>query len=222
MKNEILSEKILSLACKSFPLTEQTEERYAHMKYPKLIPMMRFTVHSGKLAGFGSFMTMDTVAMGGLMTLSTVVLTPGEGADVPFLLIDTMKMKKKALAYVEFYDCRARKTAITWLESLSSDYTSVPQYAEKDAWYVSERTPYALIKGGKGADAEALYKMVLDAAKRYFTAASEREKNNDNLKGLLALREMMCEKGNPAMPTLQRLFGKEGAKEFFCKTVMPL
>lgn len=61
-------------------------------------------------------------------------------------------MKKKALTYVEFYDCRAWETPIAGLEVLAADYARIPPYAEKDAWYVSERTPYSLIKGGTGAD----------------------------------------------------------------------
>ena len=217
-----LSDILTEAARQRFVLTDVTPPDKAKLCYPRWLPMMRFAIRQYRAEGFGNLMTMDTVAMGGLMRLSTIVLTPGEGAGVPFLLVDTMRMKKKALAYVEFYDCTARGEAQEALSALPKRYAALPDYAEKPAWYVTRRTADSLIKGGEGADAAALDAMVTDCVNVYLDAAKAADKDAANSAGLSAFREEMCQKGSPATPTLQKLFGREGADRFFRDVIMPI
>lgn len=217
----MLSEEIVKLIGSKFDLIDITEKSYESLKYPKIFPMMRFSIKRYSANDLGNVFVMDTKAMGGMMTLSTVVLTPSSGKDVPFLLIDTMNMKKKSLAYVEFYD-KTAKGVQSDLIKLKDKYSYLPDYAEKDGWYISERTDYSLIKGGENVDKEKLEEMVVDAVKRYLDLSENAEINKDNLEKLSQFQNDMCEKGNPSSATLEKLFGKEKAKEFFKEVIMPI
>ncbi len=210
------------MAKAAFPAREITPPAYAAMKYPRLIPMMRFACAQYTLEGYGNLFTMDTRAMGGMMRLSTVVFTPSEGAAVPFLLIDTMQMKKKSLAYVEYYDCTASGAALPGAQGQKAEFAAIPDYAEKPAWYVARRTPYSLIKGGEGADPQALEAMVRTCLTRYLQGAAEAPHDASNLDGLAAFRQDMLRLGNPSSPTLNKVLGERGAEEMFRSVIMPI
>lgn len=209
-------------AAEAFPASEVTQAAYAAMKYPKFIPMMRFTTRQYALEGFGNLFTMDTTAMGGLMKLTTLVLTPSSGGNVPFLLIDTMEMRKKRLAYVEYYDCTAGGASLPESEGQGAEFAALPDYGEKPAWYVPRRTPYSLIKGGEGADAGALSAMVRTCLERYLRAAGTARRDSASLEGLRAFQRDMLTLGNPSSATLEKVLGKEGAKVMFRTAIMPV
>lgn len=205
-----------------FPASEATQAAYAAMKYPKLLPMMRFTTRQYALEGFGNLFTMDTSAMGGLMKLTTLVFTPSSGGEVPFLLIDTMEMGKKRLAYVEYYDCTAKGASLPESEGQGAEFAALPDYGEKPAWYIERRTPYSLIKGGEGADAGALNAMVKTCLGRYLRAAGAAPRDSANLEGLRAFQRDMLTLGNPSTGTLNRVLGEAGAGEMFRTAIMPV
>lgn len=209
-------------ASKVFPASEVTPAEFAAMKYPKLLPVMRFTCRQYALEGFGNLFTMDTAAMGGLMKLTTLVLTPSAGGEVPFLLIDTMEMRKKRLAYVEYYDCTAKGASLPESEGQRAEFAALPDYVEKPAWYVSRRTPYSLIKGGDGADAGALEAMAKTCLERYLRAAGTARRDNANLEGLRAFQRDMLTLGNPSSATLEKVLEKEGAETMFRTAIMPV
>ena len=70
------------------------EDCYTNMKYPKLLPVMRFRVDRYNVSGFGQVMIMHTTTKMG-MELITMSFMPSECVDLPYLLIDAMSMKKK-------------------------------------------------------------------------------------------------------------------------------
>lgn len=220
--NRILSQRVTALARASFPSQEVTPPKYAVMKYPKFLPMMRFTCHQYALEGFGNLFVMDTSAMGGMMKLSTMVFTPSAGRTVPFLLVDTMEMKKKRLAYVEYYDCTAAGASLPQAEGQKAEFAAIPDYAEKPAWYIARRTPYSLIKGGEGADGKVLEAMVMTCVERYLSGAKASPASSADLAGLAAFQRDMLTLGNPSSDTLNKVLGKEGAEAMFRTAIMPV
>ena len=66
------------------------------------MPMMKMKVNKYKFSDFGYIIVMR-ISMLNLMRLTTISFTPN-GVNVLFLLIDTISMGKKRLAYVEFYN----------------------------------------------------------------------------------------------------------------------
>ena len=198
-----------------FPLRDVTPEKYRTMG--RL--MMRFGLEQYEAAGLGNLCVLRTRAMLGLMNLVTVVVTPSSGKNVPFLLIDTMDMGKKHLCYVEYYDCTAAGADRDLLLAAGAPYKDVENYAEKPAWYVSERMTGSLIKTG---DRARLDEMALDALKAYAAQAAAAPAKAENLEGLGAFQQRMIREGNPSTAALTRTLGKEGAEEFFRTVIMPL
>ncbi len=173
------------------------------------------------LEGFGSIMVMDT-SMLGLMRLSTFSFTPNTGLNVPFLLIDTMSMGKKRLAYFELYDCRKNKDELPLLKGLKDKYKTIEDYQEKDAWYIKERMEGSLIKCATKDKEESLVDMLLDALKCYKKCIDEADNNIENLAKLQEFANRMVKEGNPSSGTLNKVLGEEKAVDFFNKIVMPL
>ncbi|MBR0356313.1 MAG: hypothetical protein IJH54_02425 [Clostridia bacterium] len=198
-----------------FSLTDVTPEKYRTMGSL----MMRFRLQQYDVAGLGNLSVLMTCAMLGLMNLVTVVVTPSSGKNVPFLLIDTMDMGKKHLCYVEYYDCTAAGADKDLLLAASAPYQDVADYAEKPAWYVSERMAGSLIKTG---DKGRLEQMALDALKAYAAQAAAAPVKPENLEGLKAFQQRMIEEGNPSTAALTKTLGQEGAEAFFRTVVMPV
>ncbi|MBR0062736.1 MAG: hypothetical protein IJP67_01060 [Oscillospiraceae bacterium] len=85
---------------------EEEDTSFSELKYPKLLPMMRMYPKRYALRDFGQVFTMKTKGPMG-MELFTISFCPGEGCEMPFLLIDCMKVGKKRTVFVEYYDCTA-------------------------------------------------------------------------------------------------------------------
>lgn len=218
-----LSSKIAAVVTSRLGATEETAPDYANMQYPSWLPLMKFEVHQYPIEGFGQMMTMDTAAMGGIMKLSTIVFTPSSGINLPLLLIDTMKMPGKNLAYVEYYDHSEGGAYVHLSETYKERFAEIPDYEETPAWYVERRTPYSLIKGGKGVSREALDKMVLFAVDCYLESLNGADVNEKNIERLKAFRKEMVELGNPSTATMTKVLGsKEAADYFFERIVMPI
>ena len=198
-----------------FELREVTPERYRTMGNL----MMRFRLEQYAIEGLGNLCVLRTKAMLGLMDLVTVVVTPNTGKNVPFLLIDTMDMGKKHLAYVEYYDCTMEGADKELLLAASATYADVTDYAEKPAWYVPERMAGSLIKTG---DKARLEQMALDALRAYVQQAAAAPVKPENIAGLKAFQQRMVKEGNPSTAALTRTLGKEGAEAFFRTVVMPV
>lgn len=206
---------------KRFPTRELPAGAYAQMRYPRFPALMRFAVRRYAAEGFGHLMTMRTRAMG-MMELTTVSFMPDAGSRVPYLLVDMMSMGKKRTVFVEFYDCTAGGMDAGTLDAVAARYAALPDYAEKPAWYVAERMPCSLIKGGAAADEPALFEMACAAAEAYLALAAQAPAEAENLAGLAAFRERMIREGNPSSATMARVLGPQGAARFFRTAVMPL
>lgn len=198
-----------------FALKDVTPDTYRTMGSP----MMRFCLEQYEAEGLGNLCVLKTRAMLGLMKLVTVVVTPNTGKNVPFLLIDTMDMGKKHLCYVEYYDCTAHGADRDLLLAAGAPYADVAEYAEKPAWYVSERMKGSLIKTG---DKARLEQMAMDALTAYREQAAAAPVKAENIDGLKAFQQRMMKEGNPSTAALTRTLGKEGAEAFFRTVVMPV
>ena len=207
---------------KACTVREVPADAYSRMRYPKLLPMMRFAVDRYEVEGFGHLMLMQTRAMGGLMRLVTASFTPSCGGAVPYLLIDMMAMQKKRTVFVEYYDCTRDGVTAPALDALVKTYADVPAYAEKPAWYVGERMPCSLIKGTADGSEERLSAMVRDSVAAYLELIRTAPKDPANLTGLRAFQDRMVNEGNPSSATMEKLLGKAGAETFFRKVVMPV
>lgn len=201
------------------PLTELPALEGTPMQYPKLLPLMRFKTRRYAAESFGNVFSMYTRAAGGLMQLATLVFTPNLGVDVPLLLIDVMAFGKKRAVFVEYYDLTESGALCPGLEATAAKYAALPDYPEKPAWYVGERAPYSLIKGG--ADDAALLDLLETSVRAYAETAVRAVRSTGSHAKLAAFVDAMIEKGNPASATLERALGAKGAQRFFREAIMP-
>ena len=213
-----VQENIMEILKKKFAVTEVPHDSYSEGKYPKLLPIMRFHIRRYEVKDLGHLFVMHTESKIG-MELVTVSLVPGSGKNVPYMLVDMMSMKNKDTVMVEYYDCTDGKTKTSAFEAVQEKYRTVSDYHEDGAWYVKERTPYALIKRGNGND---MIRMVYDSFEAYASTAEKADSDAGNAKRLETFRERMIELGNPASEITEKLFGKEGAKEFFRSCVFKI
>ena len=82
--------------------------------------------------------------------------------------------------------------------------------------------PYSLIKCGGESDERLLEEMILASIDAYKAEISCAETDPANIAGLKAFRERMINEGNPSSSVLEKVFGKEGAKEFFNRCVIAM
>jgi hypothetical protein len=189
--------------------------RYAHMKYPKLIPLMDFYVDRYRIDGFGMVMVMHTKTKMG-MELLTMSFMP-DGMSLPYLLADAMSMKKKRCVFVEYYGCGYEDLNDEKLYEVFEKYRDLEDYEEKPNWYVKERRPYSLIKTGSK---EELLAMTHDSLKAYLGSIAGAVYDEDYKRKLMDFRDRMITEGNPSSKTLEMLLKKDGAVRFMEDVVM--
>jgi hypothetical protein len=194
------------------------EDRYTNMKYPKLLPLMRFRVDQYSVPGFGHVMMMHTTTKMG-MELITMSFMPSECVDLPYLLLDAMSMKKKRCVFVEYYGCNMEELTDDALKDVYDDYRDLPDYEEKDNWYIKERMPYSLIKTG---EEDELVKMASDSVSAYLGSVRNTKFMPEYKDRLKAFRERMITDGNPSSKTLNMLLKEDGARIFMENVIMPL
>jgi len=194
------------------------EDCYTDMKYPKLLPLMRFHVDRYSVPGLGYVMIMHTVTKMG-MELITMSFMPSECVDLPYLLLDAMSMKKKRCVFVEYYGCGMEELSDDALKDVYDDYCGLPDYEEKENWYVKERMPYSLIKTG---DTDDLVCMAADSVRAYLGSAASARFIPGYGEKLRSFRERMITEGNPSSKTLNMLLKEDGARAFMESVIMPL
>lgn len=194
------------------------EDEYTNMKYPSLLPLMRFRVDQYNINGYGHVMMMHTTTKMG-MELLTMSFMPSESVSLPYLLIDAMSMKKKRCVFVEYYGCGEEDLIDHSLKEVYDKWGFLPDYIEKDNWYIKERRPYSLIKSGEENE---LTDMALDSVKAYLGSISEAKIVPEYEDKLRSFRERMIVEGNPSSKTLNMLLKKDGARVFMERVIMPI
>lgn len=214
-----IRDKAESIFTKGMNAIPVPKDEYSSFSYPKIIKLMDFEVQRYRIPDFGQIMTMLTTTPFG-MQLLTCSFMPFEGVSVPYLLIDIMNMKKKQAVFIEYYDCTANKPEQPILQYVYDKHHRLDDYPEKPAWYVSERTPYSLIKTTAPGTGE-MRRLAADSVKAYRKAVLAANKDAGNIPGLIYFRNRMLIEGNPSSAVLKRVFGEQGAERFFINCVMP-
>lgn len=203
---------------KNYAVTKKEPDSYSHMKYPKIFTLMDFYVDQYEIEGFGHLMIMHTKTKMG-MELLTASFMPNTGINLPYLLMDAMTMKNKRCIFVEYYGCGNDDLNDTKLKETYEKYRSLPDYAEKENWYIKERRPYSLIKTGSS---EELLSMARDSLSAYLDSVKTAHVSEGYKEKLEAFRNRMITEGNPSSKTLKMLLKEEGAVNFFKDVIMPL
>ncbi|MCR5103189.1 MAG: hypothetical protein K6B68_01865 [Eubacterium sp.] len=194
------------------------DDEYTIMKYPKAIPLMAFNVKRYQLDGFGHLMLMHTRTKMG-MELLTLSFMPNTCVNLPYLLVDAMSMKKKKCVFIEYYGCGNDNLNDARLQNVFDEYKSLPDYEEKENWYIKERMPYSLIKSGEESE---LIEMATKSVEAYLASVKGAEVDAEYGEKLKAFRERMIVEGNPSSTTLKLLLKEDGARKFMEEIIMPI
>ena len=144
---------------------------------------------------------------------------PSECVNLPYLLVDAMSMKKKRCVFVEYYGCGMSGLEDGAMRAVYDDYCGLPEYEEKDNWYIKERMPYSLIKTG---ETDELVKMAADSVRAYLGSVGNAVSVPEYYDKLKEFRERMIVQGNPSSKTLNMLLKEDGARKFMETVIMPL
>lgn len=223
MFNQIKLLLLKSFESNGYSLTKLQPNKYSYFFWPSffsLFPLMSFSIEEYIIPEIGHLMIMNSKIFFGMMNLLTISIIPNTGINIPFLLIDIMKIFSKVISFIEYYDCTKNGTDSENHKKLVKKYAVIQNYEEKPNWYIKERTKYSLIKAGKNE--KIMINMISDSIEEYVKLSINKEKNRENLGKLIKFRERMIKEGNPSSSTIEKIFGKEESKLFFEKVVMPM
>lgn len=189
--------------------------------YPSHVPILKFNVEQYKVNNLGNIAILKGKGVA-FMELITIVFTPSIEMDIPFLIIDFVKIMNKRTVFVEFFENHViQRNNIKELEgklkSISFKYNTIENYIEKPNWYVPLRNKYSPLKKGKKENDSVLYEMVfeyLDIYLNYVKQITPNIKSKKNIELEKFLNDLIIKK-NPSSFIIERALGKDEAKKFF-------
>lgn len=192
--------------------------------YPKYIHFLKFNIEQYNIDGLGNMAILNGRAWG-VMKLITVVFTPNYSKDIPFVIIDFIKVGSKITVFVEFYlehmirrdDARDFESKLKYL---SSKYNNIENYIEEPNWYTYIRSKYSPLKKGRKKDESILCEMVLEYLEIYLDCVCNCKLANSNAnKHLEELIDDLIYKGNPSTSILEKSLGKEETERLFKEVI---
>ena len=207
-----MTDKLLALFEKSFPLTELSCGEFEKMK----VSGMSFRIRRFAAEGLGHVSLMTASGFLGLMKMDTLVVTPTQ-RDMPLLSYDrVLAMGNDTLIY-ELYDTLLSSVDLSALEEEKRAAAALPDHDLGPHWYDSIKLPQSLSKKGKKAHRAAFDDLAVRYLEKYLAlaenapcceAAPKREKAAVYTDGLL-------KNGGPATDIFLKSIGEEKTARLF-------
>ncbi len=209
-----MTEKLLSMIGKRFPLTEKDVGSFAALKANG----MKFTVKAYQAEELGHVSVMQAKGFFGLMKMDTLIVNP-TALDLPLLSYDRILAMGNDTLIAELYDTTVEDCPMDTLQMVNEMYKDLPERDPGTHWYDGIRLPESISKKGKkltdrfNAYAEAYTKAYLDLpVKPVADPEKKREKTNAYVEGLL-------KNGGPSTDVFKKALGEEKTAELF-RTVL--
>lgn len=219
-ESEIFKDSIIEEVNSKFEIKEVELDFKKEFYYPKFIHIMKFNIEQYEILGLGNMAILQGKGFG-LMKILTVVFTPSIKRDIPFVIVDFIKMVNKRTVFVEFYTNHViKKDSIHNLENklkkLSVKYGDIENYIEEPNWYTNLRNVYSPLKKSTKEQEQLLYEMVIEYLQAYLSCVSnstrETESKNTQLEGFI---NDLIYKGNPSTRVLKKALGEEDTIKLF-------
>jgi hypothetical protein len=139
-----MTDHMLAIISKSFPLAEQDCGEYKKMK----VSGMNFTIRRFRAEGFGAVSVMVASGFFGLMKMDTVILAPTE-KDMPLFSYDRVHAMGNDTLIFELYDTLLGSADLSALEEVKKQAAYLPDHNLGEHWYDSIKLPQSLSKKGK-------------------------------------------------------------------------
>ena len=209
-----MTERMLDIIGKHFPLTELPCGEYAKMK----VSGMAFRIRRFHAEGLGSVSEMVASGFFGLMKMDTLIITPTK-KDMPLFSYDRVHAIGNDTLIFELYNTLLGETDLSALEQVKEDAKYLPDHDLGAHWYDSIKLPVSLSKKGKKKDTPGFDATVIHYLAKYLKtaqaaavceAASKREKASVYVEGLLT-------NGGPSTDVFKKAIGEEKTAELFRK-----
>jgi hypothetical protein len=209
-----MTDRMLEIIGKHFPLTELPCGEYAKMK----VSGMTFRIRRFHAEGLGSVSEMVASGFFGLMKMDTLIITPTE-KDMPLFSYDRVHAIGNDTLIFELYNTLLGETDLSALEQVKEDAKYLPDHDLGTHWYDSIKLPVSLSKKGKKKDTPGFDATVIHYLAKYLQtaqaaavceAAPKREKASVYVEGLLT-------NGGPSTDVFKKGIGEEKTAELFRK-----
>lgn len=221
---EIFKSNIIDVVKKGFEVKELEVNSFNEFYYPKIVHILKFNVEQYEVKGLGNMAILQGNGLG-IIKMLTVIFTPSITIDIPFIIVDFIKMANKRTVLIEIYSNHIReqdkiKVFESRLNKLNSKYSNIPNYIEKPEWYTSLRNKHSPLKKGTKKNDEMLCKMVLEFIEEYSNYINTiKLNNNEKNKQLEEFITDLIYKGNPSKSMLEKSIGKDETIRLFKEIV---
>jgi hypothetical protein len=211
-----MTNRMLDVIAKSFPLTECSCDEYKKMK----VRGMTFQIRRFYAEGLGAVSEMVAKGFFGLMKMDTLIITPLE-KDMPLFSYDRVHAMGNDTLIFELYDTLLGQVDLSGLEQVKLDAQYLPDHDLGQHWYDSIKLPVSLSKKGKKAHTAAFNSCAMQYLEAFLAtsqnaapceAEPKREKASVYVEGLLT-------HGGPSTNVFKKSIGEEKTAELFRKTL---
>ena len=127
-----MTDRMLAIIDKAFPLAEQDCGEYKKMK----VSGMGFTIRRFRAEGLGSVSVMVASGFFGLMKMDTLIITPTE-KDMPLFSYDRVHAMGNDTLIFELYDTLLNSADLSALEEVKKQAAHLPDHDLGKHWYDS-------------------------------------------------------------------------------------
>ena len=207
-----MTERMLDVIAKNFPLTELPCGEYQKMK----VSGMTFRIRRFHAEGLGPVSAMVANGFFGLMKMDTLIITPTE-KDMPLFSYDRVHAMGNDTLIFELYDTLLGEVDLSALEQVKKEAAYLPDHDLGEHWYDSIKLPVSLSKKGKKKDTPGFDATVIHYLAKFLeTAASapaceagpKHEKAGVYVEGLL-------KNGGPSTDVFKKGIGNEKTGDLF-------
>lgn len=207
-----MTERMLDVIAKNFPLTELPCGEYQKMK----VSGMTFRIRRFHAEGLGPVSVMVASGFFGLMKMDTLIITPTE-KDMPLFSYDRVHAMGNDTLIFELYDTLLGEVDLSAPEQVKKEAAYLPDHDLGEHWYDSIKLPVSLSKKGKKKDTPGFDATVIHYLAKFLeTAASapaceagpKREKAGVYVEGLL-------KNGGPSTDVFKKGIGNEKTGDLF-------
>ena len=174
---------------------------------------MRFHLQSYDWADCACLSHLTMRAIGGLMTMETIICSP-YAKDLPLFSYDGINALGRKTVFLEFYDTQVAPVDLSPLMAVKEKYALLKDKPLKPAWYDALRLPPCTFKVGRDPRLPQLVSGMATAYLDLFAAAREVDRQKKTAKTSTYV-EALIANGGPAINAVRGMLGNEAAEEMF-------
>lgn len=209
-----MTEKLLEIIGKQFPLSEKDVAEYGQMK----VNGMKFTVRAYRAKGLGHVSVMNATGFFGLMKMDTLIITPTR-VDMPLLSYDRVHAMGNDTLIFELYDTFLEKQSLSSVDRIKQEYGYLAEHDLGEHWYDFLKLEQSLSKKGKKAQSvpyDGLAKKYLKAYLLDAMSAPESDRVSKRAKADVYVEGLLTH-GGPSTDVFKKGIGEEKTAELFRK-----